>query len=189
VTTGNDTYNRPLLLALAIAVGPACAHSPNVEPFSYEDRVAIAVGGTDKVCVSAKGDFFKPGDEVRLIDPGTQKSWLAIVEPVTEKCELSVSDVSMRAVRVGIKGEQPGPFVGVAIQPPRTSSFDVIDAVVSADLDGDGQREFFRSCTSVEGVHLTVWSGAPLTGQRRWHAYHYVGYDMVPSCTPGEIGG
>jgi hypothetical protein len=74
-------------------------------------------------------------------------------------------------------------------QAPRASSFEVIGGVAAADLDGDGQREFIRSCTSAEGVHLNVWSGAPVSGPRRWHAYHYVGYDMVPSCTPGEIGG
>jgi phage terminase large subunit-like protein len=90
---------------------------------------------------------------------------------------------------VRVTGEQPAPFICVAVQAPRASSFEATNGVLTADLDGDGQREFFRSCTSVEGVHLTVWSGAPLTGQRRWHAYHYVGYDMVPSCTPAEIGG
>ena len=186
MTTGN---HRRATLALIVAVGAACARSPKAEPFSYEDRLAIAVAGSDKVCVSAKGSLFKPGDELRLLDPGTQKSWPAVVEPVAEPCEPSVSDVPLRAVRVRATGEQPAPFIGIAVLGPRASSFEVTNGVLTADLDGDGQREFFRSCTSVEGVHLTVWSGAPLTGQRRWHAYHYVGYDMVPSCTPADIGG
>jgi hypothetical protein len=53
---------------------------------------------------------------------------------------------------------------------------------VQVDLDGDGRREFFRDCTSNEGIHLTVWSGKPLSGKRRWHFYYYLGYDVVPSC-------
>ena len=53
----------------------------------------------------------------------------------------------------------------------------------SSDLDGDGQKEFFRKCTSNEGLHLTVWSGKPLEGRRRWHFYYYLKYDVVPSCT------
>jgi len=182
-------YSRRIMLALVLAVGAACAKSPKAEPFSYDDRIAIVVAQTDKVCVSAKGSLFKPGDEVHLIDPAGQKSWPAVVEAVAEPCQPSVSDVPLRAVRVRVTGEQPAPFIGVAIDAPRASSFEVIGRVAAADLDGDGQREFFRSCTSVEGVHLNVWSGAPVSGQRRWHAYHYVGYDMVPSCTPGEIGG
>lgn len=52
----------------------------------------------------------------------------------------------------------------------------------SVDLDNDGRREYFRKCTSNEGVHLTVWSGQPLRGKRRWHFYYYLGYDVIPSC-------
>lgn len=52
----------------------------------------------------------------------------------------------------------------------------------TVDLDNDGHREFFRECTSNEGVHLTVWSGKPLQGRRRWHFYYYLGYDVMPSC-------
>lgn len=185
---GNDRCSRALL-ALIVAAGAACGKSSRPQHFSYEDRIAIVVAGSDKVCVSAKGALFKPGDDVRLVDPGMQKSWPAVVETATEPCEASVSDVPLRAIRVKVTGDQPPPFIGVAIQVPRGSKFDVINGAVVTDLDGDGQREFFRSCTSAEGVHLTVWSGAALTGQRRWHAYHYVGYDMVPSCTAAEIGG
>ncbi len=58
--------------------------------------------------------------------------------------------------------------------------------LITADLDGDGQGEFFRSCTSTEGVHFTVWSGKPLDGKVRWHEYYYLGYDVEPTCTPKE---
>ena len=57
----------------------------------------------------------------------------------------------------------------------------------AADLDGDSKPEFFRACTSTEGVHMTVWSGAPLTGKRRWHYYHYLGYDVESDCSPTEM--
>ena len=185
MTTG-QRHSTQVALALIVVVSVACAR---LAKFSYEDRLAIVVATSDKVCVSAKGTSFKPGKPVRLIDPGAQKSWSAVVESGAEPCEPAVSDVALRAARVQITGDQPPPFIGMAIADPRQISFDVTDGAVAADIDGDGQREFFRSCTSVEGVHLTVWSGAPLTGQRRWHAYHYVGYDLVPSCTPAEIGG
>jgi hypothetical protein len=59
--------------------------------------------------------------------------------------------------------------------------------VAVADLDRDGRMEFFRSCASHEGIHFTVWSGRPLTGMRRFHAYHYVGYDLEPNCTGPEV--
>jgi hypothetical protein len=59
--------------------------------------------------------------------------------------------------------------------------------VVVADLDPDGVRETFRDCTSHEGVHLTIWSGQPLTGSRRWHAYFYLGYETEPSCVERDF--
>jgi len=59
---------------------------------------------------------------------------------------------------------------------------------VTADLDGDGVAEYFRSCASAEGLHLTVWSGKPLEGKLRWHGYLYLGYDVTPDCTPKDYG-
>ena len=55
------------------------------------------------------------------------------------------------------------------------------------DIDRDGVAETYRTCTSAEGVHLTAWAGEPLRGRRLWHHYHYVGYDMEPSCSEAEV--
>jgi hypothetical protein len=52
----------------------------------------------------------------------------------------------------------------------------------SRDLDHDGKPERFRQCASSEGLHLTVWSREV----RRWHRYHYLGYDTEANCTEPE---
>ena len=57
------------------------------------------------------------------------------------------------------------------------------------DIDGDGEAESFRTCPSSEAVHMTVWTGEPLTGTRRWHHYHYLGYDIEPGCDPRDYQG
>ena len=57
---------------------------------------------------------------------------------------------------------------------------------LSADLDGDGQPEYFRSCMSAEGIHFTIWTGKPLTGKLRWHQYYFLGYDVSANCTAEE---
>jgi len=77
------------------------------------------------------------------------------------------------------------PFLGIAVSGP-VETATRIDGITSIDLDGDGHPEFLRSCTSNEGVHLTIWSGAALSSARRWHRYHYLGYDVVPTCTESE---
>jgi hypothetical protein len=59
--------------------------------------------------------------------------------------------------------------------------------LMTADLDRDGRPEFFRSCTSTEGIHFTIWSGKPLGGTLRWHRYFYLGYDVMPTCAPADV--
>ena len=66
------------------------------------------------------------------------------------------------------------------VQPER--KIQVRNKLASVDLNGDGRDEFFRSCTSSEGLHLTIWSGKPLIGKRRWHYYYYLHYDTEPNC-------
>lgn len=57
---------------------------------------------------------------------------------------------------------------------------------IGADLDHDGRMEFFRSCTSSEGIHITIWTGKPLEGKRRWHGYYALSYDVEADCTEAE---
>lgn len=51
------------------------------------------------------------------------------------------------------------------------------------------QARTFRSCTSNEGVHLTVWASKALESKRIWHEYVYLGYDVEPSCSRGDFEG
>ena len=45
----------------------------------------------------------------------------------------------------------------------------------------------FRSCSSLEGVHFSAWSGGALKGKRVWHSYYYLGYDVEPTCTDADF--
>lgn len=53
---------------------------------------------------------------------------------------------------------------------------------VAGDLDGDGRVERFGSCTSSEGIHLSVTGDSAGVAARRWHRYYYVPYDLEPTC-------
>lgn len=55
------------------------------------------------------------------------------------------------------------------------------------DLIGGGTPETLRACTSQEGIHFTVWEGAPLRGKLLHHEYQPLGIDLVPECTPAEM--
>ena len=75
----------------------------------------------------------------------------------------------------------------------RAASISRLSATINSILRGNvrgivGSNEFsFRSCTSMEGIHFTIWSGEALTGKRLWHAYYYLGYDTEPTCKEAEF--
>jgi hypothetical protein len=76
-----------------------------------------------------------------------------------------------------------GLFVGV-VEP--ATPIAIHDGKIDADLDGDGTKEFFRTCTSNEGGHFQVWTGPLLDGKPRWHWYYYAGHDTSYTCTDRE---
>ncbi len=78
-----------------------------------------------------------------------------------------------------------GPHIAVVASPER---FTTAPAGVKADLEGQGAAFTFRVCTSREGLHFTVWRGAPLTGPRVWHRYYELGYELQESCEPEDTG-
>lgn len=62
------------------------------------------------------------------------------------------------------------------------SQIRTVKDLASVDIDGDGKDEYFRECTSNEGLHLTVWKGKPLVGKRIWHSYYHFNYDTENDC-------
>ncbi len=87
---------------------------------------------------------------------------------------LDLGEVALEAGEVAI---------GV-VDPPRP--VEVHEGQAGVELEGDGVPLRFRACTAAEGLHLTAWSGKPLEGPRRWHAYHYLGYDVEPTCREAD---
>jgi hypothetical protein len=152
----------PAWLALA-----GCSRAPS---FSFDRQLGVAVAG----CMTGGNSSLALGSSVQLVNPTRpQKTTSATLGPPDEAC---------KGFRLSIPAD-PMPQIAIA---GYTGVFTKDGDLVSADLDGDGRNEYFRACTSSEGVHLTVWTGRPLTGQRRWHQYHYLGYDVDPDCRPED---
>jgi hypothetical protein len=115
------------------------------------------------------------GAEVLVIIPGDEN----VIFKLTARGRCAGDDSEPRRYLLDVPDRDP--FIGIGvIGRPRVHISP--DATIAADIDRDGAPEVFKACTSSEGVHLTIWSGA----ERRWHAYHYLGYDVEPSCTEGE---
>lgn len=82
---------------------------------------------------------------------------------------------------LGIAGLRMPIGIGIVARADRCRVARYIE--VFCDLEPDGVEVSFRWCTSVEAVHYTVWSGAPLEGEKRWYGYFPLGFETVPNCT------
>jgi hypothetical protein len=78
----------------------------------------------------------------------------------------------------------------VAHAVPGQSAWRIMNGRAYGDVDGDGSEEIARVCTSMEGLHFTLWRQSTGSPPRRvGHLYHYLGYDVDPSCTEDEVKG
>ena len=178
---------------------PKPSPSPRVKAqteFRFDSHVGAAeMTSKIEMCLIVPNENLAEGDNVSVIFADERKSQSfvrAIVERKLNKCGRKdhdvLSKVSYYTLRV-VDGsydfeseyQELNP-VAIAIV-DRSQSVNLKSGVASADLDGDGQAEYFRACTSDEGIHLTVWSGRPLKGKRQWHWYVALHFATVPSCT------
>lgn len=146
----------------------------------------VTVDSTGATCLTIDAANLRPGLEVVLLDaPDTVPVRAARV--VGRRSDCGQADTAYKAYELAMtRGaiDLGRIYVAVATSPDR---FRPTDRGLEADLDGDGRPERVRICTSAEGLHLAVWSGAPPLAERRWHYYHYLGYDVEPTCQEADF--
>jgi hypothetical protein len=182
---------RVARISLLLFVGGACQQPATpAKPWRLEDSVGLAVWRSGRLCLSLPKPALARNSAIRLVDPSLpQRQWDARVWGRDDSCpggdpdEAALQRYEIRPAKAG--AEPAGPLITLA---SFAGSFRQQGGVVSADLDGDGVDEHFRTCASAEGLHYTIWSGEPLNGRLRWHRYHYLGYDVDPTCTPKDFG-
>lgn len=176
------------LLLPALFLGAAVhAGSP---VFHYDSDIGVASDASGTLCLAINHRNLAVGHRVKLVVvvPEQSIAEAVVVRPIPGGCqgpEPSAPQLAAYELRVTSGTLTPSaPAIAVvdSAQPLRMSG----DAAV-ADLEGNHQVEYFRACTSSEGVHLSVWTGKPLTGKRRWHEYYYLGYDVEPTCTDQDV--
>jgi len=174
-------------LAVAFLLLLAACHTKG--SFRYTADIGIAVEKASHSCLYISNAALSPGQRVQLVAASTPQATgeAEIVGKGDEACQdpgqeqPGVSRYSLK-VTGGIL-RRGGPAFAIAhFSHPLKSTEDG----VTADLEDDGQLEYFRTCTSSEGVHLTIWKGTPFRGIRTWHTYYYLGYDVTPNCTDSE---
>jgi len=177
-----------ILLFLAVS-----CRRPEPSPkagFFYSRNVGVAVTKSGKMCLEIHNSSLAPDSRVRLVFTSMPQSTseAQIIRRADDACpSIDASDPDLHSYEIrlakdGVESSLPAIAIAGFFGP-----FAKINDRIVADIDGDGQQQFFRSCTSTEGIHFTVWSGSPLQGKLRWHQYYYLGYDVTAACTPMDL--
>jgi|SRR5450631_1836812 len=154
--------------------------------YDYASSIGLAAFSGAKVCLAIDNPHLLHGSAVNLVVPGIPQSLVKaeVVGLAPDTCgspQLRDSGSDYYEVRL-LSGTLPSSIPVIAVT-NSSNPLQKTGTVVSGDLAGNGGLEYFRSCNSSEGVHLSVWSGKPLKGRRKWHRYYYLGYDVQPNCT------
>ena len=177
-----------LLAFVAAAAAMPASRARAQSGFDWERRVGMVVTKpAGSHCLWIKSDNIAPGTAVLLASPADSSAVVTarLVRRRSEPCPAPDPDIPLADAHYDIEvlssvRPQPGSVWFAVLAAPGTLVA-TADGI-RGDLDGDGVLETLRVCTSMEGLHLSVWTGAPLSRRRRWHRYFSLHYDVEPSC-------
>ena len=173
-----------LFLALAVEGVDAVAHQ---EGFEWTSRLGVIFSLKGRIYFATTNPNLSERPSIMVVaGEGTEVMW---VQGEAHK----VQDNTSREQLILIEGGSSllyelyisksirlpsGPGFGILMSPREPGG----NRASWLHLDADNVPEFFYQCTSREGLHLIVRSGDRLSGQTRWRAYYYLGYDVEPTC-------
>jgi hypothetical protein len=152
-------------------------------------RLGVAAQKSGTSCLYIHNADLARGSPLTLVllSPPQSTMKAEVVRPAPPNCSsIDTSDADLKSYEIRVTGETPLPATPSIAVSGFSGRFQTRGKDITADINKNGQPEFFRFCASSDGLHLTVWSGKPLRGKRKWHQYYYLGYDVEPNCTPPE---
>ena len=153
-----------------------------------ELRIGVAAADARQHCLALGGAALEAGAPVTLLSLSKPQRVFraAVVLQVSECSSLVHQDTPGPYYLLRAEAsEDQAPRLAIAVAGrPQTRS---VDGEVRLDLSNRIRQARIRSCSSSEGLHLTVWSGVPLRSTRLWHSYWYLGYDVEPDCRPADF--
>ena len=185
---------RAMMLCLAVGFTASSGFAAETRSGAPLDPIhdigLFAAKPQAEFCLSIKNPALKPGQEMTLIWTPLEDRLFKpeirhgrVVEKLTEPCDSFNSGEGDAAYRLDAGKLEPGRIYFAIVG--RHNRFmisrgQVRGVVASNELS-------FRSCTSMEGIHFSIWRGEPLTGTRLWHEYYYLGYDTEPTCKQADF--
>ena len=174
----------------AVSLNPAAAVA------AYVPRLGVAVTTAGRTCLAIRNGNLALNSPVTLVMPNIPQSFISAQIgstsdspcPITKDVDRNVTNYELH-IPGGVQTVQKLVPMIAAVGPP--TGFLLENTTVQADLQQDGSHQMFRSCSADDGIHLTVWSGTPLSAPLLWHGYYFTESNpgVGPACTPGETHG
>lgn len=185
---------RALLVCFAVGIGVmpifAAQKTGDVQFDVVRDIGLFAAKPQAEFCLSIKNPALKRGQEMTLIWAPVEDHLFKpeirygrIVEKLSETCDPVNQNKDDAVYRVDAGKLDRGRvyFAIVGRQNQLTISRGKVRGIVGV------VEMSFRSCTSMEGIHFTIWRGEASPGKRLWHDYYYLGYDTEPTCKEADF--
>jgi hypothetical protein len=176
-----EAMERPMKIAPVILflLIPSLASAPAV-------RAGVASTVHGRSVLAMAGSPLAAGTRLTLVTPDAPQK---VQGAVVVRMVADADDMKVRTpgpyyeIASGDEG-QPLPELAVVVLggPPVNR----VANAVSLHIDETLPDVRVRACRSMEGLHLTLWTGEPLKAPRVWHLYYYVGYDLQQTCQPGD---
>lgn len=180
---------RAMMLCLAVSFGASSGFAAQTESsaqFDIDHNIGLfAAKQHGEFCLSIKNPALKRGQEMTLIWAPVEDHLFKpeirygrVVEKLLEPCDPVNHNKDDAADRIDAGKLEHGRIYFAIVG--RQNKLTILRGTVRGIV---GSNELsFRSCTSMEGIHFTIWRGEALTGKRLWHDYYYLGYDTEPAC-------
>lgn len=157
-----------------------------------DSKIGTVQSGKQSVCLRIMNPNLKAGEKIQIVKAELPQKF--VEAEISEKAECvneDFGDLDDNGVTNYLLKSSDTAFLklGYGIGVVTTQKVEMKGKFATLDLNGDRKAEYFRECTSMEGIHLTVWTGKPLVGKGIWHAYYGLGYDTVPTCKKKDFDG
>ena len=173
------TWRVACLLCLALLPQFAMAGAGN-------ERLGVAGTSGKQVCAALQAAGAHAGERVAVVDPTPPQRvrWATLEPDATGACATwrSAADLPGRVfvLRLAAATGDDAGFIGIVVRGARGIALEGAKAVVRID---NATALHFLGCTSSEGLHLSAWPSASISGRPFWHGYVYLGYDVEPTCS------
>ena len=164
-----------------------CKTSNAAAPFRFDRDVGVLLQRDGQTCLELRDTTFANQIIQFVASSDPQTVGAVHVDVLSPDCGALFTDLPRfyyyRGTIVRGSIQVGAPALAVANVSKRLP---VVYGIMALDLDGDGIRELFSACRSSEGVHLSLWAGAPPGGRREWHRYVYLNADFDATCSDAE---